>query len=200
MIKIILLSENQILNNLIASNKQLDLSVIKDESELVKILKEHPQDYLLTIANRLITDASTIKALNSSDVILVSFFKDQAGVEKIKFLEKPFHISKLLAIAEETKRELSKKQFLFKDCLIDLERRFITKSEQEIRLTEIEAKILDFFLSKEQKIHSKSALLLEVWNHKNIDQMTDTGIVEVTINKLKKKLKDLQIDSIVDFN
>ena len=97
-----------------------------------------------------------------------------------------------------------KKIFYLGDCIINLEARFIQKITDgkiadETKLTEIEAKILDFFFNEAEENRSKNKILQEVWNHKNADQMTDTGIVEVTINKLRKKLKEFTIDELISF-
>lgn len=202
--KILTLSRSETLKDLLIKNQAYEFEFIEDEKIFTDILQKSEKNYSLLICDQILTEPSLLNLINNSNLPVISFFKEQNGLEKIYLIPKPVHITNLLEKIDFLTKNQPKKIFYLGDCIINLEARFVKKiadgkAINEIKLTEIEAKILDFFFNESEEKRTKNRILQEVWNHKNADQMTDTGIVEVTINKLRKKLKEFAIDELISF-
>ena len=178
--KILFLTNSEVLKNLVTKNQNYEFEFVEARENLDKFLREKPADFSLLILDEPISET------NFTNLPVI-------------FLTKPLQITELFGKIENLLKNQEKKIFNLGNCTINLEARFIKNDEEEIKLTELEVKILDFFLNESSENKSKTRILQEVWNYKNSDQMTDTGIVEVTINKLKKKLKDLGIEQLIYF-
>jgi len=200
--KILFLTNSDALKSLATKNKNYEFEFVGDEKKLNKILQKkissETLDYSLFIFDEIIVQT---RLINFSNLPAISFFKEQGDLNQIHLLTKPIHITELFGKIEILLQHQQKKVFEFKDHIFDFETRFIKRNDdgQEMKLTEIEAKILIFFLERSAEEKTKTKLLQEVWNYRYADQMTDTGIVEVTINKLRKKLKEFEIDQQVSF-
>ena len=177
--KILFLTNSEVLQNLVTKNQNYEFEFVNNQENLNKILQERSAAFSLLILDETI-------------------FETNSALPTI-FLRKPIHLTELFGKIEDLLSNQEKKIFNLGNCTINLEARFIKNDKEEIKLTELEAKILDFFLDDNSGDKNKIRILQEVWNYKNRDQMTDTGIVEVTINKLRKKLKDLGIEQLVNF-
>lgn len=199
--KILFLTDSEALKNLVAKNQNYEFEFFADEKNLQEFLEKSSEnlDYSALLLDQIITQTNFINSLN---LAIISFVKEQENLNQIHFLNKPVHIIELFSAIESLTTKRQDKIFNIGDCEIDLESRFIKKthdqSESEIKLTELEAKILDFFLDEFAE-KTKVKILQKVWGYKNSDQMADTGIAEVTINKLRKKLKELGIDELINF-
>lgn len=203
--KILFLTDSEALKNLVIKNKNYEFEFFTDEKNLAEFLTKKSSenfDFSLLILDQIVTQTEFI---NHRNLKIISFFKDQQNLNQIHFLSKPVHITELLSAIAILTKDQERKSIEIGDCVIDFESRFIKKihdqnsTDSETKLTEIEVKILDFFLNEPTKEKTKSEILRNVWNHKNSDQMADTGLVEVTLNKLKKKLKELGIDELINF-
>lgn len=169
--KILFLTNSDALKNLAAKNKNYEFEFVADAKNLEALLQQE----------------------NSFDLLVADddFSLPQTDLPILKF-SKPIHITDLFSRVEILTQNAGK-IFYTGDAVINLDARFIqqTSGLEEIKLTELETKILDFFLSRNDEEKTKGKILQEVWGYKNTDQMTDTGIVEVTLTKLRKKLKDV---------
>ncbi len=181
------------LKNLVQKNQNYEFEF----SALKKNFSEKNfSDFSLLIFDQIVTDTAFFNSLN---LPIISFIKEQKDLDKIHFLPKPVHITELFAEIKNILQNQRRKILNLGDFIINFESRFIQKDLNETKLTELEAKILQFFLEKSAEEKTKNKILQEVWNHMNSSQMTDTGIVEVTINKLRKKLKEIGIDEMINF-
>lgn len=197
--KILVLSENEALKDLLKKNEDCEFDFKNNEEDLNNLLSQNQESHSLLIVDKNISDLQLISLINSKNIPIILLSNDQPLLNKYHKLNKPFHISNLLEIINSITKNKEKKIFYLGDCEINLEARFIRKenSVDEVKLTELETKILDFLLKENDK--SKNNILRQVWNYKNSKEMTDTGIVEVTINKLRKKIKDYEINKIINF-
>lgn len=190
--KILFLTDSEALKNLVSKNQDYEFEFISDENAI-----SQNSDFSALILDQVISKTDFV---NSLVLPVISFCQEQKDLNNIHFLSKPLHITSLFAKIEELTEEPDKKTFRLGDCIIDLTSRFVRKDGGvEIKLTELEAKILDFFLKDPGAQKTKDRILQEVWNYRYTGQMADTGIVEVTINKLRKKLKEAGIDEAINF-
>jgi DNA-binding response OmpR family regulator len=200
--KILFLTNSDALQTLALKNKNYEFEFVCDEKKLNKILQKkislEKVDYSLIILDEKVSQASLI---NFTNLPIISLVAEQQNFNALTYSSKPIHITEFFNEIEILIQNQQRKIFKIDDCIFDFEARFIKKDnhQQETKLTELEAKILIFFLEKKAEEKTKAQLLQEVWSYKNTSQMTDTGVVEVNINKLRKKLKELGIDEQIDF-
>ena len=72
---------------------------------------------------------------------------------------------------------------------IDTNTRQVYKSSQQIRLTEMEFKLLELLVSRGGKAVSRSEILQQVWGY-TTTQYVDHRVVDVHISRLRAKLED----------
>jgi len=203
--KILFLTNSEVLKSLVIKNKDYEFDFVDDEKKLNQILQrkftQETLDYELLILDENVAET---KLINIANLDVISFIKEQRNLDKIYHLSKPIHITDLFAKIAFLSKRHQRKIINLGNFIINFESRFVKKMiddrvTNEIRLTELEAKILNFFLEHPEMEKTKIILLQEVWKYSNANQVTDTGIVEVTINKLRKKLKEIGIDELVNF-
>lgn len=82
---------------------------------------------------------------------------------------------------------MDKTIFNYKNIKIDYEKQRVWRSEEEIRLTLKEWKILEVLTRNRGKIITKEVLLQKIWD---IDEnFVDQHVVTVVINRLRKKIE-----------
>lgn len=109
------------------------------------------------------------------------------------YLTKPFEIIELLARIEALLRRSTKinqnspESFQFGDISIDFKRAEIKKNNQQIELSAMEFKLLQFLIENRGELHSRDKLLDEVWGY---DAMPSTRTVDVHVAWLRQKLEE----------
>ncbi len=109
------------------------------------------------------------------------------------YLTKPFEVIELLARIEALLRRSSKinhnspESFQFGDISIDFKRAEIKKNNQQIELSAMEFKLLQFLIENRGELHSRDKLLDEVWGY---DAMPSTRTVDVHVAWLRQKLEE----------
>jgi two-component system copper resistance phosphate regulon response regulator CusR len=107
------------------------------------------------------------------------------------YLTEPFHISELIARIRNLAHRMNEnsqpgsKRYQFKDLTLNLENQSVRRGTELILLTSKEFKILSLLMGAPHKIFSKSELLDRVWN---INQETESNVVEVAMNRLRTKI------------
>ena len=200
--KILFLTVSETLRNLVIRNKNYEFDFVDDGRKLSAVLQrnltEKNSPYTLLIIDENIADTNLI---NSTNLDVISLNKDQKNIEKIHYINKPLHVTDLFGKIEFLIENQQRKILNFDNFSINLEARFMRKNDgSETKITELEAKIIEFFLDENQLEKTKARILQTVWSYKNSDQMTDTGTAEVTINNLRKKLKEFGIDEQINLN
>jgi two-component system, OmpR family, copper resistance phosphate regulon response regulator CusR len=106
------------------------------------------------------------------------------------YLPKPFAFSELLARVRSLMRRVGgEKSFELSvgDLHVDIAARKVTRNSKEIILTNKEYELLEFLLRNKNRVLSRVILQEHVWD---INFDTDTNIVDVLVNRLRKKIDD----------
>ena len=110
------------------------------------------------------------------------------------YLTKPFEVVELLARIEALIRRApagttngrSLRKFSFGDVEVDFRRAEIYKDSDQIELSAMEFKLLQFLIENRGRVHTRDRLLDEVWGY---DAMPNTRTVDVHIAWLRQKLE-----------
>ncbi len=106
------------------------------------------------------------------------------------YVKKPFHFEELLARVRVQLRSKEELEELTKLTLgticINLEAHTVYKGEQEISLTQKEFALLELLIRNKEKVCSRILIIERVWD---IHFDYNTGVIDVFINALRKKLK-----------
>ena len=144
---------------------------------------------------------SEIRAKETTPVIILSARSDES--EKVKMLDmgandyitKPFGSSELLArirAALRNNRHSSEEgrlpggKFILRDLVIDYDKRRLTISDQEVKLTQTEYNILAFLSEHSEKLLTYSAIIKAIWR----ESATASNIKKLQVNmaNIRKKL------------
>ena len=108
------------------------------------------------------------------------------------YLGKPFSPRELLLRAkavlrrtQSAKPEGEEKTLHFGDLAIDLPRHKVFVSNQEVELTSIEFKLLQYLLETKGRVQSRDTLLDKVWGY---DAFVTTRTVDTHVKRLREKL------------
>jgi DNA-binding response OmpR family regulator len=107
------------------------------------------------------------------------------------YLPKPFAIEELLArmrvIFKRQERLATNQTFSleFKDLVLDLESRLLTKENETIELTNKEFELLAFFMKNINRVLTRDMLLEQIWSY---DAIVETNVIDVYVRHLRNKL------------
>lgn len=128
-------------------------------------------------------------------IIVLSALGDE--IDKVLLLEigaddyvvKPFGarelIARIRAVLRRTSHE-SKKVISVGDFVVDLDRRVVTRKNQEVRFTPAEFNLLVYFLHHPDRPLTRDMILNAVWGY---DFMPNTRTVDAHVLKLRQKLE-----------
>jgi len=128
-------------------------------------------------------------------LIVLSAVGDE--IDKVLLLEtgaddyvvKPFGTRELLARVRAVLRRSSPaaaKVLTFADVAVDLERRVVTKSAGEVKLTRAEFNLLTFFLQNPDRALTRDMILNSVWGY---ESFPNTRTVDAHVVRLRQKLE-----------
>lgn len=126
-----------------------------------------------------------LSALGESEDKISGF---DAGADQ--YLVKPFQFAELLArVRALTKRGtetlITNDILKFADLEVNLDTKRISRAGQDIELTALEFRLLEYFLRNQGRVLSKNQIAENVWDV-NFDK--GTNYIEVYINYLRKKI------------
>jgi hypothetical protein len=192
--KILVISSNQALKNLLTNQQEFEFIFIDDQKQIGQFDDDQKNAIKLLIIDQEIScESKIIDFILSKNLAAISLLKNQADLLPIKnltTLAKPIRIVELSIIITQIITSQEPKIVSYKNCQINFQTRIIRKNQIEVKLTELETNLLKYLIEHGQNI-SKNQLLLEVWKFKNLENINDTGVVEAAFNKLRKKLKEL---------
>jgi DNA-binding response OmpR family regulator len=196
--KILVISGNQALKNLLTNQQEFEFIFIDDQEKIEQFVDDS-QNWkngaitLLIIDHKISSQQFCAKFALPKNLPVISLLENAGEALPIKnltILTKPFKIIDLLAIITNIITNQEPKIINYKNCQINFQTRTVCYNQNEIKLTELESNLLKYLIEHSQNI-SKNELLIEVWKVKNLENINDTGVVEAAFNKLKKKLKEL---------
>lgn len=128
-------------------------------------------------------------------IIVLSAVGDE--IDKVLLLEvgaddyvvKPFGTRELLARIRAVLRRATPdapRIFTFGDVSVDVERRIVTRSGREVKLTPAEYNLLAFFLHNPDRPLTRDVLLNSVWGYQSIP---NTRTVDAHVVRLRQKLE-----------
>jgi len=131
----------------------------------------------------------------TTPIIVLSAVGDE--IDKVLLLEigaddyvvKPFGARELMARIKALLRRVSgdaHKVLHFSDVEVDLDRRVVTKSGQDVRLTPAEYNLLAYFLHNPDRPLTRDMILNSVWGY---DCFPNTRTVDAHVVKLRQKME-----------
>ncbi len=105
------------------------------------------------------------------------------------YMVKPFGTRELLARIRALLRRATPadgRVLEFADVKIDLTRRIVEKSREEVKLTRAEYNLLTYFLQNADRVLTREAILNSVWGY---DWMPNTRTVDAHVVRLRQKLE-----------
>ncbi|MDX2149228.1 MAG: response regulator transcription factor [Bryobacteraceae bacterium] len=128
-------------------------------------------------------------------ILILSAINDE--IDKVLLLEigaddyvvKPFGRRELLARIRALLRRAAPDQpklLQFADTEVDVERRVVTRRQEEVKLTPSEYNLLLYFLQNPDRPLTRDAILNQVWGY---DSFPNTRTVDVHVVKLRQKLE-----------
>lgn len=103
------------------------------------------------------------------------------------YLRKPFAFEELLARIRVLLRtpEGIRHVFTVRDIVLDVEAHQVTRAGEEVKLTQKEFTLLEWLLREKGRVCRRTTIIEKVWD---IHFDHDTGVIDVYINFLRKKL------------
>lgn len=124
--------------------------------------------------------------LTAKDTVDETIFGLQSGAND--YIKKPFHFEELLERIKVQLRPKSGEHSIFKlgDITLDISTHQVLKGEEEINLTQKEFALLEYLIRNKGKVCRRTRIIERVWD---IHFEYNTGVIDVYINALRKKLK-----------
>lgn len=124
--------------------------------------------------------------LTAKDTVDETIFGLQAGAND--YIKKPFHFEELLERIKVQLRPKSGEHSIFKlgNIILNTATHQVFKSEEEISLTQKEFALLEYLMRNKGVVCRRSRIIESVWD---IHFEYNTGVIDVYINALRKKLK-----------
>lgn len=124
--------------------------------------------------------------LTAKDTVQDTIFGLQMGAND--YIRKPFHFDELLARIQVQLRS-SKGQhseFTLGNITLNISTHQVFKAEEEVILTQKEFALLEYLIRNKGRVCSRTRIIESVWD---IHFDYNTGVIDVYINALRKKLK-----------
>ncbi|MBD1260377.1 response regulator transcription factor [Maribacter polysiphoniae] len=124
--------------------------------------------------------------LTAKDTVDETIFGLQSGAND--YIKKPFHFEELLERIKVQLRPKSGEHSIFKlgNITLNTATHQVFKSEEEISLTQKEFALLEYLMRNKGIVCRRTRIIESVWD---IHFEYNTGVIDVYINALRKKLK-----------
>ena len=171
----------------------------RDGAEALEKLRSERPDLILLDMNMPVMDGlQTCREIRGgSEVPIIMLTVRNAEKDKVRALDagaddyvvKPFGARELLArIRAVLRRQPGSQQkvLAFADVEVNLDRRVVTRRDQEIRFTPAEYNLLTFFLQNPDRPLSRDMILNSVWGY---ESFPNTRTVDAHVVRLRQKLE-----------
>jgi len=114
------------------------------------------------------------------------------------FVAKPFNLQILLARIASILKRVNKSgndKINCNEFILNTSKSTVEKENKEIELTKNEFKILYYLISKRNKIVSRDEIMTYLWEG---EMFVDDNTLTVNINRLRKKLQDINLKDIIE--
>jgi two-component system, OmpR family, copper resistance phosphate regulon response regulator CusR len=132
--------------------------------------------------------------LTAKDTIDETIFGLQSGAND--YIKKPFHFEELLERIKVQLRPKSGEHSIFKlgDIILNTSTHQVFKGDEEVSLTQKEFALLEYLIRNKGMVCRRSRIIESVWD---IHFEYNTGVIDVYINALRKKLKLSEEDNYI---
>ncbi len=127
--------------------------------------------------------------LTARDTVQDAVFGLQAGAND--YIRKPFHFEELLERIKVQLRPVLDQNGVFTlgPFLLNTETHQVFKQQEEILLTQKEFQLFEYLIRHKGKVCRRNKIMDSIWG---MDATSDSGVIDVFINALRKKLKILK--------
>lgn len=124
--------------------------------------------------------------LTAKDTVEETVFGLQSGASD--YIKKPFHFEELLERIKVQLRPKSGEHSIFKlgPITLNTATHQVLKAEEEISLTQKEFALLEYLIRNKGMVCRRTRIIESIWD---INFEYNTGVIDVYINALRKKLK-----------
>ncbi|MCF8274424.1 MAG: response regulator transcription factor [Flavobacteriaceae bacterium] len=124
--------------------------------------------------------------LTAKDTVDETIFGLQSGAND--YIKKPFHFDELLERIKVQLRPKSGEHSIFTlgNIVLNTKTHRVFKEHEEIYLTQKEFALLEFLIKNKGSVCKRTSIIQKVWD---IHFDYNTGVIDVYINALRKKLK-----------
>ncbi|MBX2946199.1 MAG: response regulator transcription factor [Cyclobacteriaceae bacterium] len=124
--------------------------------------------------------------LTARDTVQDAVFGLQAGAND--YIRKPFHFEELLERIKVQLRPITEHKGVFTlgPFSLNTETHQVFKHAEEILLTQKEFQLLEYLIRHKGKVCRRNKIMDTIWG---LDATSDSGVIDVFINALRKKLK-----------
>lgn len=214
MYKILIVEDDKIISSVIYNRLKKwglhPIEVDNFENVFVKFTEEKPHMVLMDI-NLPYYDGfywcEMIRKTSNIPIVFISSRSDDS--DKIRaitgggddYIEKPFSMDILTAKVQATLRRAydyidnSYNIISHKDIVLDLEKAIVTCENKQAFLSRNDCVILSMLIKSSGKIVSRTNLIKSLWED---EHFVDENTLTVNMNRLRKKLKQVKIDEVIE--
>lgn len=205
--KVLIIEDDEKLKKYIADYLkayEYDVTALEDFDNVLEDVKKSQCDIVLLDINLPVFDGFYYLKLIRKDLnipVIITSARSEEG-EQIRginmgaddYITKPFSMGILLAKINAVLRRSTKAEdniLVVKDSKLNLEGMYLKSGDTSIALSKNEFNLLKLFFEKFNKVVSREELLESIWDE---DEFIDDNTLTVNITRLKKKIKDNNIN------